>query len=165
MEPRTRYGLYAGAAALAAATHVMFEDPPAPDTIGLPAHATVARIALPELTATNGKDDAVVARDLFKVVVAMPAEPPPVVATVPEPSPPPPPPPPDRLADLKVIGVVARGTRLAILIEQGEEVSTVEAGQLFGKDEALSIDGIENNRVHVTDKLANVTKTFTLSEE
>lgn len=164
MDPRTRYGLYAGATILAAAAYVMFDDPLAPDHTGGPTPATVVRIALPELTATNGNDTATVARDLFKVVAPAPAGPPPVVAAAPEPSSPPPPP-PDRLADLKVIGVVMRGTRLAILIEQGEEVSTVEAGQQFGKDEALSIEGIEHNRVHVTDKLANVTKTFTLSEE
>lgn len=164
METRVRYVLYAGAAALAVAAYVGLDDTSETGQPAGPAQAAATHLALPELTSSSGNDNATVTRDLFRVVA--PPPPPPVVVTAPEPpAAPPPPPPPDRLADLKIIGVVTRGPHLAILIEQGDEVTTVTSGQRFGKDEALSIDGIEANRVLVTDKLANVTKTFTLSEE
>jgi hypothetical protein len=61
--------------------------------------------------------------------------------------------------------VVARGPQLAILVELDDEVRTVVAGEPFGTDDALLIDGIADNRVQVTDRLANVTRTFTLTEE
>lgn len=165
MQPRHRYMAYA-AAALAATLFVTFDEEPDQAVPGQPrVTARQPVIDLPELTASPARVSASVKRDVFKVVEPEPVAPAPVVAAAPEPPPPLSPPPPDRLAGLTVIGVVARGERQAILIETGEEVITVETGQQFGKDEALVIDGIENNRVLVTDKLANVTKTFLLSED
>lgn len=166
MEPRARSILYAGALAASSLAYVMLDDGEG-DVEGEPAASErAALVSLPTLTSSGGKDDATLKRDLFKVVEPPPPPPPPVAEAAPEvPRAPPPPPPPDRLSDLKVIGVVANGATLAILVEMDEETFLVAAGQKFGKDDALSIEGIEDNRVQVTDQLANVSKTFTLSEE
>jgi hypothetical protein len=166
MQPRHRYLAYAGSAALAAAAWLAVQEPPEETALGSLTRAPPRpAIDLPDLTASPANDDGSVKRDLFRVAMPEPAPPPPVAPAALEPPPPPPPPPLDRLAGLSVIGLVARGQRLAILVETGDGVITVETGQQFGKDEALVIDGIQNNRVLVTDKLANVTKTFQLSEE
>lgn len=165
MEPRTRYSLYAAAATLAAVAYVGLGDETAL-TGEVATRPSAAALSLPELTSTGVGGAAAMKRDLFKVVDPQPPPPPPVISAAPETRPPPPPPPPaDRLSDLKVIGVVTRGARLAILVEVGEEAITVETGEAFGKDAALTIDGISENRVLVTDKLANVSRTYTLSEE
>ncbi len=164
MHPKARFALYALAIAAAIYAYIGLNNAPdaAPGTASQA--ATTAALGLPALTSASGSNSAAVKRDLFNVAQPPPPEPPPVVAAV-EPAPAPAPPPPDRLSQLKVIGVVSRGARLAILIELGDEVETVEAGQQFGTDEALKVDGIEDNRVLVTDRLAGITRTFTLSEE
>ncbi|MDO9384535.1 MAG: hypothetical protein Q7T86_16920 [Hyphomicrobiaceae bacterium] len=165
MATTTRYAVYAAAAMATVAAYVALDDPVVPADQGMASASAGQRLSLPVLTSASGADSAEVKRDLFNVVQPPPPEPPPVVAVAAEPPPPPAPPPPDRLSQLKVIGVVSRGPKLAILVEVGDEVETVVAGQQFGADAALKIDGIQENRVLVTDSLANVTRTFTLSEE
>lgn len=166
MESRLRYLLYAGAATLAGGLYLGLDEPQdSNETTAGPALAATG-VTLPKLTQVAGGDAAEMRRDLFKVVLPPPPEPPPVVLAAPVAPPPPPTPPlPDQLSALKVIGVVARGNSRAILVEVGDEAITVETGQPFGRDGTLSIGGIEANRVLVTDKTANVSKTFTLSEE
>lgn len=158
-----RYLLYAATTAAGAAVYLVMDG--APEDAALPRNtaAPALSLALPELASSGGPADSKVKRDLFKIVTPPPAPPPPpVVVTAP---PPPAPPPPDRLAGLKVIGLVSRGAHLAVLVEVDNEALIVESGQRFGKEEALTIDGIEANHVLVLDKIANVSKTFILSEE
>lgn len=165
MQSSARYGLYALAAVAGLAGYLLLDDTSMPGAETASALPPAEQLDLPPLTAVAGSDSPDVTRDLFNVVrPPAPPEPAPVVTTAPEP-PASSPPPPDRLSQLKIIGVVSRGPQIAILIEVGDEVETVVAGQQFGQDSALQIDGLQDNRVLVTDKLANVTRTFTLSEE
>jgi uncharacterized lipoprotein len=118
-------------------------------------------VELPPLNALNASGRTEVKRNLF----ALPARVAPVVATVEQKKKPPPPPPVDRLAKIEVIGFVRQNGQRSILVKTGNEVTTIAVGQRFGKDEALEIDMVEAGQIRVSDHIANVSKTFTLSEE
>lgn len=118
-------------------------------------------VALPPLNALNASGRTEVKRNLF----ALPARAAPVVDTVEQKRKPAPPPPVDRLAKIEVIGFVRQNGERSILVKTGDDVTTIAVGQRFGKDEALEIDMVEAGQIRVSDHIANVSKTFTLSEE
>ncbi len=159
IEIRWRYWTYGALLAAAAAAHFVLDEG------GGGAGRSAAgeehdRIALPPLHALNAAGQSAVKRDIF----ALPFKPAPAAVVVEE-SREPPPPPLDRLAEVEVLGVVRQRGQRAILIKAGADVITIVAGQRFGRDDALEIDMVNFGQIRVSDRVANVSKTFTLSDE
>lgn len=162
---KSRYALYGLVFAAGALVFLWPEEAPI-DAVSPAASAGRQGVAaLPPLTALAESGSGETKRNLFAPAgpAAKPPPPPPPPAA--PAAAPPPPPPPDRFAGVKIVGVVARDGRTSVLVEAGGDLRSVEAGQPFGQDEALTIGGIEGRTVQVTDGMANVTKTFLLSEE
>ncbi len=156
---RWRYWTYGALLAAAAAAHFGLDEG------GDGAGGGVAgeernQIALPPLHALNAAGQSAVKRNIF----ALAFKPAPAAVAVEE-TRKPPPPPVDRLAEVEVLGVVRQRGQRAILIKAGSDVFTIVAGQRFGRDDALEIDMVKSGQIRVSDRVANVSKTFTLSDE
>jgi hypothetical protein len=161
IEAGWRYGIYAGLAIVGGVSYALLdgaEDGPAQNS----ASRAHGQGELPPLNALSSSGRAAVKRDLF----ALPAPPAPVAVAADVATPPPPPPAPvDRLADIQVFGVVSQKGEQAILIKSGADIVTIRMGERFGKDDALEVGMVEAGQIRVLDRAANVSKTFTLSEE
>lgn len=159
-EVKLRYLIYGVTAAVALAIYLWPDDKPV--ETGTRPNARAQYAELPALSALAAGNAADVKRDLFAVVAPMEEAPRPEPVVRNEPLPPPP---PDRLAGVKIVGVVMRERHLAVLVEFADGVQTIETGQPFGQDSALTIEAVDGRSVLVVDSMANITKTYLLSEE
>lgn len=159
-EIRKRYWVY-GLLLIVGSAAYAFLDEEGGGTDGIPADRERGQATLPSLHALSAGGQSTVKRDLF-VLPAPPVTTPVVVEetkTAPEL------PPVDRLAEIQVLGVVSQRGQQAVLVRYGNETLMVAGGRRFGKGDALEIDMIDAGQIRVLDLIANVSKTFTLSEE
>ena len=121
--------------------------------------------SLPPLGTLDSEGDSSSRRDLFgygeperpAVEQAPPPPPPQIVESAPAQ--------PDLLADVKVIGLVRRGTATSVFIQSGAAIRSVRVGDHFGEGNALAVKSVQGRDVTVVDTQSNVTKIYTLSEE
>lgn len=153
-----RYGVYGAVTMLTLATYVLWDADEAPLTLG-PSLRAGGEALLPALNLMDSRAEAGIKRDLFSLPAA------PVAATAEITVAPPPPPMVDRLAGVQVLGFARQHGSLAILVRVGNESMVISKGEKFGQDDALAISSIDAGQVRVEDQLANVFKTFMLSDD
>jgi hypothetical protein len=158
---RLRYGAY-GITAVFAVLAYFWADAESDGTAPSAARRPISGESLPVLRLVDTETRPKAGRDLFAFVRTGPAdvETPPVLAAAETASGR-----PDLLTNLDVIGLVRRAGSVTILLHEGASLITVELGQRFGADDALSVQSIDGRQVLIVDNVSHTSRTFTLTEE